>query len=139
MAASADGTLSRYGSFSRLRAGAPCRYGGHMHQPGDGKAKPTKLRNTPTTGHVDDDGTLVELLYDLAKRQTALAIWREGKWTIEQAITLPSGERLAPYSPGNALIRHQVVVLPSEPAEYGSPAAPQIGRAAGRDRGWQYG
>src|SRR3546814_728556 len=41
---------------------------------------------------------------------------------IEQAITLPSGERLAPYSPGNALIRHQVVVLPSEPAEYGSTA-----------------
>src|SRR3546814_2484575 len=92
------------------------------HQPGDGKAKPTKLRSTPTTGHVDDDGTLVELLYDLAKRQTALAIWREGKWTIEQAITLPSGERLAPYSPGNALIRPQVVVLPSEPAEYGSTA-----------------
>lgn len=122
MAASADGTLSRYGSFSRLRAGASCRYGGHMHQPGDGKAKPTKLRSRPTTGHVDDDGTLVELLYDPAKRQTALAVWRDGRWTIEQAVTLPSGERLAPYSPGNALIRHQVVVLPSEPVEYGSTA-----------------
>src|SRR3546814_13846139 len=96
-----------------------------MHRPGDGKAKPTKLRSTPTTGHVDDDGTLVELLYDLAKRQTALAIWREGKWTIAQAITLPSGERLAPFRPGNELFRPQVVVLPAEPAESGStPALP---------------
>lgn len=93
-----------------------------MQQPSDGKAKPTKLRSTPTTGHVDDDGTLVELLYDLAKRQTALAICRDGKWTIEQTVTLPSGERLAPYSPGNPLVRHQVVVLPSEPTEYGSTA-----------------
>lgn len=93
-----------------------------MHQPGDGKAKPTKLCSTPTTGHVADDGTLVELLYDAVLRQSALAVWRDGRWTIEQAVTLPSGERLTPYSPGNALIRHQVVVLPSEPVEYGSTA-----------------
>lgn len=93
-----------------------------MQQPRERKASPKKPRATPTTGHVADDDTLVELLYDPARRRTALAVCREGKWTIEQAVTLPSGERLAPYSPGNPLIRHQVVVLPAEPVEYGSTA-----------------
>lgn len=93
-----------------------------MRQSRDGKAPSKKPRATPTTGHVADDGMLIELLYDPAKRQTALAIWRDGRWTIEQAVTLPSGERLVPYRPTNALIRHQVVVLASEPVEYGSIA-----------------
>ena len=35
---------------------------------------------------------------------------------------LPTGERLAPYSPGNNLIKNNVILLPSEPEEYGSEA-----------------
>ncbi len=93
-----------------------------MQQAREGNAPPKKPRATPTTGYVADDGTLIELLYDPARRRTALAVCREGKWTIEQTVTLQSGERLAPYSPGNPLIRHHVVVLPSEPVGYGSTA-----------------
>lgn len=93
-----------------------------MQQSGKGKAKQASRKTIPTTGHVTDDGTLVELLYDPAERRTALAVYRDGTWTVEKTVTLPSGERLAPYSPGNPLIRHHVVVLPSEPVEYGTTA-----------------
>ena len=37
-------------------------------------------------------------------------------------LDLPSGERLVPYSPDNNLIKNDVVLLPSGPAEYGSEA-----------------
>ena len=93
-----------------------------MQQSRDGEAPPKKPRSTPTTGHVTDDGILIELLYDPERRHTALVVCRGGKWTVEPTVMLPSGERLTPYSPGNPLIRHQVVVLPSEPVEYGSTA-----------------
>ena len=93
-----------------------------MQKPREGDARPGRLKTIPTTGHVTDDGALVELLYDPANRRTALAVYRDGKWTVERTVNLASGERLAPYSPSNPLIRHQVVVLPSEPIEYGSTA-----------------
>lgn len=91
-----------------------------MQQPRKGTSRPEKTRATPTTGLVADDGTLVELLYDPAQHRTTLAVCQAGKWTVEQTVTPPSDERLAPYSPGNPLIKDHIVVLPAAPVEYGS-------------------
>ena len=66
------------------------------------------------------DGTLVELLYHPAERTTAFAVWRDGKWTIEQEVETVRGERIVPFSPRNNLIKNDVVLLPSEPMIYGS-------------------
>jgi hypothetical protein len=66
------------------------------------------------------DGRLVELVYDAEKRRTDLAVWKDGNWTIETSLTLEDGTELFPYSATNNLIRHDVILLPSEPEEYGS-------------------
>jgi hypothetical protein len=68
------------------------------------------------------DGAIVELLYLPDRVATAFAVWRAGSWTIERQFETCTGERLAPFSPNNNIIKNEVVLLPSEPAEYGSKA-----------------
>src|SRR5262249_44995962 len=80
---------------------------------GDRKAR-------PTTSAVCSDGTLIELVYDPAKRNTALAVFRNGSWSLEAAFEDGAGDRRGPFSPNNNLIKNEVVLLPSRPEEYGS-------------------
>jgi len=74
----------------------------------------------PTVSQCFPDGTLVELLYRPGEQTTAFAVWRDGKWSIEQEVETIRGERLVPFSPRNNLIKNDVVLLPSEPGSYGS-------------------
>jgi len=46
-----------------------------------------------------------------------------GAWRLESSISLDAQHRLVPYSPDNNLIRNEVVLLPSAPADYGSEQA----------------
>jgi len=86
------------------------------------KARPhIRKPPTPTASRRLDDGTLVELIFDPVRRATAFAVWRDGQWKVETEV-VDSGELLVPYSPGNNLIKNRVILLPSEPAEYGSKA-----------------
>jgi hypothetical protein len=79
----------------------------------------TNSNRIPTVARVYSD-TLVELLYDPAKRTTALAVSRfDGLWNTEQEVSIGTGETLVPYSPSNNLIASGCVLLPSEPVEYG--------------------
>jgi hypothetical protein len=50
-------------------------------------------------------------------------IWRDGAWTTEAQIEDRFGNRLVPFSPNNNLIRNEVVLLPSEPQDYGTEEA----------------
>lgn len=70
---------------------------------------------------VFSDGTMIELLYRASETKTAFAVWRDERWTIENEIEI-GGERLVPFSPRNNIIKNEVVLLPSEPQEYGSKA-----------------
>jgi len=79
-----------------------------------------KKNSCPTTSAVCEDGTLIELVYDAPQRRTALAVFREDTWTLESSYDLASGDHLVPFSPSNNLIKNEVVLLPSEPREYGS-------------------
>src|SRR6202165_681305 len=54
------------------------------------------------------------------QRRTLFAIYNAGRWTLQDAIDLGSDARLVPFSPGNNLIKNEVVLLPSEPMIYGS-------------------
>jgi hypothetical protein len=78
-----------------------------------------KMDRTPTASRELADGTLVELLYDPVRHATALAVWRDGQWTIEAEVQ-SVGERLVPFSPENNIIKNGVVLLPSEPTECGT-------------------
>ena len=74
---------------------------------------------TPTVSRCFADGTLIELLYRREEAKTAFAVWRAGAWTIESEVQMGS-ERLVPFSPNNNVIKNEVVLLASEPVEYGS-------------------
>src|ERR1700744_2063714 len=75
--------------------------------------QPTNL-SVPTVSRVCTDQTLIELVYDAAKRTTGLAVSRfGGLWNIEQEVRIETGETLVPYSPKNNLIFNECVLLPS--------------------------
>ncbi len=79
-------------------------------------------RVIPTISAIISDNRLVELVYDPFERRTALAIAEEGQWGIEERYETQTGERLVPYRADNTLIKHNVVLFPSEPEDYGSTA-----------------
>jgi hypothetical protein len=73
---------------------------------------------TPVVSRVADD-TLIELVYDPAKKQTGLIVSRfGGLWNTEQEVRIGT-EILVPYSATNNLITNECVALPSQPIEYG--------------------
>src|ERR1041384_6587208 len=81
-----------------------------------------KATNIPTASAVLADGELVEMVYDPVERETRFVSGSREAWGYEESISLSPTERLVPYSPGNNLIKHNVVLFPSEASEYGSEA-----------------
>ncbi len=76
----------------------------------------------PTVSRVCSD-TLIELVYDPHKRETALAVSRfGGLWNLEQEVRIETGEILVPYSAKNNLIANDCVLLPSQPEHHGDKA-----------------
>lgn len=80
-------------------------------------------RSVPTVSAIFDDGSILETIYQPADKKTAFVIWRDGEWKFESGVSVDSFQRLVPYSPNNNLIKNEVVLLPSEPEEYGSEEA----------------
>src|SRR4030095_8735644 len=74
----------------------------------------------PTVSAVFDDGSILELVYKTQEKRTAFVFWKDGEWKFEPALSIDPFRRLVPYSPNNNLIKNEVVLLPSEPEEYGS-------------------
>jgi hypothetical protein len=78
-----------------------------------------KTRLLPAASSVLPTGELVEIVYDASERRTQFVCGSGDDWRYEHAIDTRPGERVVPFSPGNNLLVHEVVLLPSEPAEYG--------------------
>ena len=68
------------------------------------------------------DGALVEMVYRPEEGRTLFCVGKEGAIRYETTL-LEDGQRLAPYSPENNLLTNEVVLFPSEPAEYESDQA----------------
>src|SRR3972149_4124152 len=81
------------------------------------KAKAERAR--PLVSAVLPDDSLVEMVYRPEERRTLFCVFRDGVWGYQADLVL-DGERVVPYSPKNNLLRHEVVLLPSGPEEYGS-------------------
>jgi len=71
----------------------------------------------PTVSAVLSDGSVVELLYRPEERRTLFCVASDGAYRFEDTL-LERENRLVPFSPGNNLLAHEVVLLPSEPEEY---------------------
>src|SRR2546426_8616171 len=81
-----------------------------------------RSRSMPTVSAVLPSGALVEMTYDPTASRSGFVVWEQGKWRTESSVHLATGHELVPYSPHNNLLRNEVVLLPSGPAEYGSDA-----------------
>ena len=82
-----------------------------------------KKESVPTASAILDDGSLVELMFQPERRRTFFAIYNAGRWTFQEGIDLDHETRLVPFSPGNNLVKNEVMLLPSEPKLYGSEDA----------------
>lgn len=76
----------------------------------------------PTVSRLFGD-TIVELVYDAARRHTALLVARDGHYDQVQEYETTTGEKLVPYSPDNNLIAQECVLLPSTPEVFGTKEA----------------
>ena len=77
----------------------------------------------PTAAAVLQTGELVEMVYDPWEGRTRFVCGTDGAWGYEDAVSTLPAERLVPYSPTNSLVKHNVVLFPSEPVEYGEEAS----------------
>jgi hypothetical protein len=82
-----------------------------------------KERRIATVSATLDDGTLVEMALDPRSRRTSFILAKDGEWHSADSVPIDSSAQLVPYSPRNNLLAHEVVLLPSEPQEYGSDTA----------------
>jgi hypothetical protein len=73
----------------------------------------------PTVSAVLADGSLVEMLYRSEEHRTLFCVSKAEDIRYE-ANLLVNGQRLVAYSPRNNLLTNEVVLFPSEPAEYGT-------------------
>ncbi|MCG8604620.1 hypothetical protein MJD09_06410 [bacterium] len=81
-------------------------------------AKEKKKYAAPTVSAVLPDGSLVEMIYRSDEKRTHLCLFKGGDWRFERYLDV-NDTRLIPYAASNNLIAHKVVLLPSEPEEYG--------------------
>jgi hypothetical protein len=82
----------------------------------------SKERTVPTVAAVLADHTIVELLYRPEEHRTLFCV-SDGETVRHETSVAVNGERLVPYSPNNNLLTNEVVLLPSEPEEFGSEEA----------------
>lgn len=91
--------------------------GEHFPKPSNPSSSTNPLVSTVLT-----DGTAVEMLYHPDPPETSFCVFRDGTWTIQPDVVV-SGTKYVPYSPSNNLLKHEVVLFPSEPEEYESEEA----------------
>ncbi len=79
-----------------------------------------KERRIPAVSAVLGDGTILETVVDPEAKRTSFILAKDDEWRSADSVPIDSSARLVPYSPRNNLLAHEVVLLPSEPEEYGS-------------------
>ncbi|MCG3195721.1 MAG: hypothetical protein GHCLOJNM_00188 [bacterium] len=65
------------------------------------------------------DGTLIETLYRSDPAETSFCVFKDGSWSVQQYAVI-GGRKYVPYSATNNLLKHEVVLFPSGPEEYGT-------------------
>jgi len=81
--------------------------------------KTKEEKSVPLVSAVLDDGTIVETLRRPGENRTLFCVSKDGQWEEVSDIVI-KGIRYRPYSPQNNLLKHEVVLFPSGPEEYGS-------------------
>lgn len=85
----------------------------------EAKAPKPAGKTIPAISEVLDDGTIVELIYRPLERITRFAVSKDGQCSLRESVEV-AGKTLVPFSPDNNLVRHEVVLFPSQPEDYES-------------------
>ncbi len=80
---------------------------------------PKKEKPQPALSAHLPSGEIIELLFDRDEATTTFAVSQGESWKVVNSFEGKS-QRLVPYAAKNNLVRHGVVLFPSEPEEYGS-------------------
>lgn len=80
-------------------------------------------RKVPTVSASFPDGSVIEMIYNRIREQSAFVRWKSGVWEIHDTVPVDPLLRLVPYSAQNNLIKNQIVLLPTGPEEYDSEQA----------------
>lgn len=86
------------------------------------RREPAPISTRTVSSAVLDRGRHLEMIFDPSTQKTSFVEWHNGRWQIVPDFKPDSGRKLVPFSAGNNLIRHAVVLFPSKPEEYGSQA-----------------
>src|SRR5437868_5115676 len=81
-----------------------------------------KQSRAPTVSRVLSDGSLLELIYSQKERKTLFLIGNGERRYEVTWLKTKEGESLVPVRASHSFLAHQLVLLPSEAAEYGSTA-----------------
>lgn len=73
---------------------------------------------TPAVSAVLSDGSIVETVHWRDQHRTAFCVWKNPKWRFEKEV-LTRARRFVPYTPTNSLLLNEVLLLPSEPGDFG--------------------
>src|SRR6185295_14804504 len=91
-----------------------------MEKPNDQTIKASKQHRVPTTSAVLSDGTLVEMVYEPDAKRSLFVCYRNGSWRLQERVPIGPSQLLVPYSTENNLLKHDVVLFPSQVQEYDS-------------------
>jgi hypothetical protein len=80
--------------------------------------KAKKETAKPTVSAILADGSVVEMVYRPEESRTLFCVSKDGAIRYETML-FENGRRMVPYSPKNNLLLNEVVLFPSEAAEYG--------------------
>jgi len=75
----------------------------------------------PVSFYQTEDGSLIEMVYNLIEEVTSLAIYKDGNVKYQSSVS-DNNKKLVPYLASNNLVKNNVVLFPSKAEEYGSEA-----------------
>ena len=78
-----------------------------------------EIPRVPAVSRVFTDGSILELIYESETPTTQFVLYRDGSITMEESMDA-GNEYLVPISPGNNLLKHKAVLLPTCPEPYTS-------------------
>lgn len=81
--------------------------------------KPRGIPRSVIVSSVEDDGTLIETIFDPERDRTAFLVASGNSIEVVPEIERDA-QRLVPVSAGNNLLKHRAVLLPGEATEFGS-------------------
>jgi len=68
--------------------------------------------------YILQDGSLVEMLYDVKKCISKLAVYKDGKVSLEDKVKINDFVTFKPFTPNQSILKNKYILFPSEVSDY---------------------